>query len=107
EVESFDRSGEETIHTGPYGALPILIFSHDPSSDRTAGRPENLIAAANEMQENLKKLSIRSRRIIARGSGHFIQMDRPGLIENEVRQFIEQIRGVAPPPLGYGSTMTE
>jgi len=29
ELESFDRSGEETVHTGPYGTLPILIFSQD------------------------------------------------------------------------------
>lgn len=31
ELDSFDRSSEETIHTGPYGELPILIFSHDPA----------------------------------------------------------------------------
>ena len=31
EVKSRDRSIQETIHTGPYGALPILVFSHDPA----------------------------------------------------------------------------
>lgn len=107
ESDGFDRSGEETIHTGPYGPLPILIFSHDPSTDVAAGRPANLIAAANQMQENLKKLSTRSRSIIARGSGHFIQMNRPDLIENEVKIFIEQIRGEAPQSSDYGSTSTE
>jgi pimeloyl-ACP methyl ester carboxylesterase len=103
----FDLSGRETIYTGPYNALPILIFSHDPSDDVSADRPADLIAANNEMQENLKKLSTRSRRIIAKNSGHSIQMDRPDLIEKEVKLFIEQIRGVAPQPSDYGSTETE
>lgn len=96
EWENFDRSGEETVHTGPYGALPILIFSRDTANN-----------AWNQMQENLKKLSTRSRRIVARGSGHLIQTERPGLVEKEVRLFIEQIRGTAPEPTDYGSTTIE
>lgn len=59
------------------------------------------------MQEDLKKLSTRSRRIIAKGSTHYIQMDRPDLIEKQVPLFIEQIRGTAPEPANYGSTTTE
>ena len=59
------------------------------------------------MQEELKKLSTRSRRIIARGSSHNIQIDRADLIEQEVLLFIEQIRGTAPQPTDYGSTITE
>jgi pimeloyl-ACP methyl ester carboxylesterase len=59
------------------------------------------------MQEDLKKLSTRSRRIIAKGSGHYIQLSRPELIEREVSRFIEQIRGTAPEPADYGSTTME
>jgi len=59
------------------------------------------------MQEDLKKLSTRSRRIIAKGSGHSIQNDRADLIEKEVPLFIAQIRGTAPQPANYGSTVTE
>jgi hypothetical protein len=59
------------------------------------------------MQENLKKLSTRSRRIIVRGSGHYIQLNRPELIEREVPRFIEQMRGTVPEPDDYGSTTTE
>ncbi len=105
EVQSFDRSGEETIHTGPYGALPILIFSQDPV--RTAKvQTMDVVVAWNQMQENLKQLSTRSRRIIAKGSTHYIQGDRPDLIEREVPKFIEQIRGTAAQPTDYGSTQT-
>ena len=59
------------------------------------------------MQEDLKKLSTRSRRIIARGSSHNIQIDRADLIEKELPLFIEQIRGTVPQPADYGSTVTE
>jgi pimeloyl-ACP methyl ester carboxylesterase len=105
ELESFDRSGEETVHTGPYGTLPILIFSQDPA--RTAQiQTMDVVTAWNQMQEDLKQLSTRSRRIIAKGSTHYVQGDRADLIERVVPQFIEQIRGTAPQPTDYGSTRT-
>ncbi len=106
ELESFDRSGEETVHTGPYGTLPILIFSQDPARTAAQGEPKDVVMAWSQMQENLKQLSTRSRRIIAKGSTHYIQGDRPDLIEREVPKFIEQIRGTAAQPADYGSTQT-
>lgn len=84
ETDSLIRSGEETFHTGPYGTLPILIFSHDPAKVAAGGLPADLIQVSEKMQEDLKKLSARSRRIIAKGSGHYISWKRPELIEREV-----------------------
>ena len=107
ERESLDRSGEETAHTGPYGTLPILIFSQDPAHTAAQGQPVAIVKEWNQMQENLKLLSSRSRRIIARGSSHYIQGNRPDLIEREVPAFIEQIRGTTPEPKDYGSTQTK
>jgi pimeloyl-ACP methyl ester carboxylesterase len=115
ELDSFNHSGHETVHTGPYGALPILIFSKDATADdptpmwlhRSAQQKADLVKISNQMQENLKRLSTRSRRIIAKGTGHYVMIDRPELIEREVRPFIEQIRGAAPQPDNYGSTSTE
>jgi pimeloyl-ACP methyl ester carboxylesterase len=106
ELESFDRSGEETVHTGPYGTLPILIFSQDPAHTTAQGEPMVVAKEWNQMQEDLKLLSTRSRRIIAKGSSHYIQGDRPDLIEREVPIFIDQIRGTTPEPRDYGSTQT-
>jgi pimeloyl-ACP methyl ester carboxylesterase len=107
EFGSMDRSGEETVHSGPYGTLPILIFSSDDEKAREQKLPEDVVEAWSRMQQNLLKLSTRSRRIIAADSGHPIQLDRPDLIETEVPVFIEQIRGTAPAPTNYGSTVTE
>jgi pimeloyl-ACP methyl ester carboxylesterase len=107
EMASFDRSGEETVHSGPYGALPILIFSQDPAKALSEGEPADLTKTWNQMQEDLKKLSTRSRRMIAKGSEHYVQLNRAELLEREVPLFIEQLRGTAPEPTDYGSTKME
>lgn len=109
EMRNMERSGLETVHSGPYGSLPILILSHDPEKSlATESSSEKMGETAwNQMQEDLKKLSTRSRRIIAKGSSHYIQNDRADLIEKEVPLFIQQIRGTAPQPTNYGSTTTE
>jgi pimeloyl-ACP methyl ester carboxylesterase len=107
ESANFDRSGEEAVHTGPYGDLPILIFTSDPIKGLAQHEQLNMRAAWDRMQANLKTLSTRSRQIIARNSGHYVQLERPDLIDREVPLFIEQIRGSAPPPTPYGTTTTE
>ncbi len=111
EMDNIGRSGQETVHTGPYGAVPILIFSHDPAKSLPKTNPPawqvNMEKAWSQMQEDQLKLSTRSRGIIAKDSTHYIQLDRPELLEKEVPPFIEQIRGTAPQPANYGSTITE
>jgi pimeloyl-ACP methyl ester carboxylesterase len=108
EYSSSQRSGEETINTGPYGDLPVLIFSRDP---RQSTNPSPKLALElgvwwDQEQENLKHLSTRSRRIIAKGSGHQIPNDRADLINKEVPIFIQQIRN-GELRTDYGSTVTE
>jgi hypothetical protein len=63
-----------------------------------------LLKVGDQLQEDMKKLSSRSRRIIAKGSGHRIADERPDLVANEVALFVDQIRGTAPQPTDYGST---
>ena len=98
ELEGRDRSDQQTANTGPYGELPVLILSHDPAHNGVV---------ADQAQEELKKLSVRSRRVIAKGSGHYIMFDRADVIEREVPLFVEQIRGTAPWAAAFGSTSAE
>jgi pimeloyl-ACP methyl ester carboxylesterase len=98
ELEGRDRSDQETANTGPYGWLPILILSHDPAQKGVV---------SDQSQEELKKLSARSRRVIAKSSGHYIMFDRPDVIEREVSLFVEQIRGTAPWTAAFESTSAE
>jgi pimeloyl-ACP methyl ester carboxylesterase len=107
ESANFDHSGEETIHTGPYGDLPVLIFTSDPAKAAKFHEPADIRAAWDRMQANFKNLSTRSRQIIAVNAGHYIQLDRADLINREVPLFIEQIRGTAPPLADWETTATE
>jgi hypothetical protein len=111
ELDSFNTSGEETVHTGPYGSLLILILSHDPAKalaqPHVTRQDMDRENAWTQMQEDLKKLSTRSQQVIAKGSAHNILIDRPDLIEKKVALFIEEIRGTVPQPASDGGTTTE
>src|ERR1700722_20326635 len=110
EVYQFDQSSQQTVNSGPFGALPILILSRDISKGLPTRPSHSELDRRNawgQMQEDLKKLSTRSRRIVAKNSSHYIVLDRPDLIAKEVPAFIEQIRGSALQPTTYGATETE
>ena len=69
---------------------------HDP--DKAAGPelPTSLAKALNQawepLQEELAHLSSNGSRIIAKGSGHFIRIDRPDLVIEAVRKVVDQCR---------------
>ena len=90
EWDDFWRSGDEAAHAPCCGNLPLLVISQDPDRPKPGWDARSL--AANPiwagLQENLKKLSPRSRRIIARNSGHHIMTDRPDVIINNVREVV-------------------
>jgi pimeloyl-ACP methyl ester carboxylesterase len=97
EFDSFDQSGQETQHTGPFGDLPILVISQDTtnqiSSTNPVAREREFGATWNAMQEKLRELSTRGRRVIAKGSDHNLTLERPDVIEREVPGFVDEIRG--------------
>jgi pimeloyl-ACP methyl ester carboxylesterase len=95
----FEISAKEAART-TFGDLPLLIISQDPDRPKP-GWPAQDIAANPiwaEMQDNLKALSTHSHRIIARGSGHRVQGDRPDAIVSAVGEMISQLRETSPLP---------
>jgi pimeloyl-ACP methyl ester carboxylesterase len=111
EGAAFRASCEEAAHTGTFPNLPVLIFSEDPEHRPPDWEPAKLFPVFagtwNTLQEDLKQLSPRSRRIIARGSSHYVQLDRPELVIAEVGHMIRSIQGTEPEPAVYGTTTTE
>ena len=109
ELEGIDASAKEVAQTGKFGDMPILIFSQDPAV-KQAGQSEDLRARVsvvwNSLHEELKELSTRARRIVAKRSSHYVQIDRPDLLNREVPLFIRQVRGEVT-GTGYGSTKVE
>lgn len=110
EGQGFRPSCEEVSGTGPFGNLPILIFSEDPQYRPSFWEPARLFPAFsktwNSLQEGLKGLSPRSRRIIALRSSHYVQVDRPEVVIKEVGHMIRSIQGLESQP-AYGTTTTE
>lgn len=110
EEDGFRLSCQEVSGTGPFGNLPILIFSEDPQYRPSFWEPAQLFPVFsktwNSLQEGLKGLSPRSRRIIARRSSHYVQIDRPELVIAEAGHMIRSIQGIEPPP-AYGTTTIE
>lgn len=106
EKKNWSRALAEAAKTGPYGDLPVLIFSRDAHKARPANLPAPISdsewrqgeAIHDRHQEELKQLSTRSRRIIAKDSGHYIQFDRADLLSREVPAFIQQVRANAVSP---------
>jgi pimeloyl-ACP methyl ester carboxylesterase len=100
EETAFSASLLDTAKTGPYGDLPILVFSRDPKQPLPLRLPPAVTAAQLQqgmliwdgLQQGLAQLSTHGHRIIANGSGHYIQFDRPDVLNSAVPVFIRQIR---------------
>jgi pimeloyl-ACP methyl ester carboxylesterase len=107
ELDAERTSGDETIHAGPFGDLPILILSRDPKVlppnwPASVARENSVVW--NQMQEEAKGLSEQTLRIIAKGSDHYIQNDRPDLVNGEITLFIAMIRRHEPFPNNHVTT---
>lgn len=111
EWNDFRSDCEEVAGTGRFGDVPILIFSEDPQYRPSFWQPARLFPVFsktwNSLQDGLKGLSTRSRRIIAKRSSHYVQIDRPELVITEVGHFIRSIQGVELPAPENGATKTE
>ena len=101
EAQVTDENGSFYANTGPLGDMPLVVISHDPQVNDFGGffSPSDLIKAESawmEMQDELRGLSSRSRRIVAKGSPHWIQIYRPELVASAVQEIVNDARGTAP-----------
>jgi pimeloyl-ACP methyl ester carboxylesterase len=95
ELRSFPESAAETAVTGALGDLPLAVLSHDPDKP-SADLPADLARPTNDawekMQEELAHLSTRGTQTIAKNSAHYIQIDRPDVVIEAVRDIVDQAR---------------
>ncbi len=92
-----------------FGDLPLAVVSQDPDRPKpgwsATSIAENPVWAA--MQEDQKKLSTRSYRVIGRGAGHQVQIDRPDVVNAAITRMILELRGQATNPIKYGDTILQ
>lgn len=104
EYRATENSIKQAAETGPFGNLPILVLSQDPKgaiSEFLANRVNQkdwrwASTAHDREQAAYLKLSTNSRRVIATGSGHYIQYERPEVLIQETALLIRQIRSGEP-----------
>lgn len=82
----WDESAAQA-RTGPLGNLPLVVISEAPTHV-TGGD----LAAFEEGQQNLARLSSNSVQMTAIGSGHQIQRERPDMVIVAIKQLVEQNR---------------
>ena len=95
ELKTFSQSAAQTATTGSLGDMPLAVLSHDPGTPQP-DLPEDLVKPTNDawqqMQTELAHLSTRSTRVIAKNSGHYIQLDHPEVVVDAVRSIVDQVR---------------
>jgi pimeloyl-ACP methyl ester carboxylesterase len=95
ELKAISTSATQTAATGSLGDIPLVVLSHDPNTPQPDLR-EDLVKptsdAWQQMQQELAHLSTRSTHVIAKNSGHYIQLDRPDIVIDAVRDVVEQAR---------------
>jgi pimeloyl-ACP methyl ester carboxylesterase len=95
EMSAFPESAAETAQTGSLSDMPLAVLSHDPDKP-SSDLPPDLAKPTNEawekMQEELAHLSTRGTQTVAKNSAHYIQIDRPEVVIDAVRNVVEQAR---------------
>jgi len=95
EIEAFPENAAQAASTGPFGDIPLSVLSRDPEKLPSEYSPD-LGKIVNDiwekMQEELRTLSTQGTQRIAKNSSHYIQIDRPELVVEEVRKIVEKAR---------------
>ena len=96
EVNALGASSEGR-HAGSLGSIPLVVLSRDPEKGAAPGLiPAELSRQFEDqwvqMQEELAHLSTNSSRVVATGSTHYVQLDRPDLVIAAIQQVLDAAR---------------
>jgi pimeloyl-ACP methyl ester carboxylesterase len=80
EVDGMDESRQEVRDSGTLGEIPLVVISRDPIQSDEQWK---------QMQRELTQLSSRETQIIAKDSGHFIQVDRPDVVIDAIHRVFD------------------
>ena len=80
QAEALPQSAAQVAATGDYGDIPLIVLSANSSS-----------ASQVEEHESLAHLSSQGRHVIASKGGHWIQLDKPDLVIESIREVVESV----------------
>ena len=101
----FEESSQQSGRLKNFGNIPLLVITQDSGATNCGIQAADVAqnTAWEREQEASKALSPLSWRVIARGSGHIVPIDRPDLIVAELTNLVEYLRGGSSPPFGSTS----
>ncbi len=83
------------------GDLPLIVLSRKieaqdmmgqiPSTLQSTELAQQMAEVANSMQDELAALSTHGKRIVVQDTGHFIQLDKPEVVIDAIREVFEQV----------------
>ena len=102
EMSGFDASCAQSLSLGQnLGDLPLVVVS---SGDIVKGMPlaedvplDEIRATWGVLQTELAAQSSRGKRVVATGSGHYVQLEAPELVIEAVLEVLEAVRADAEP----------
>lgn len=92
EYNAWSEDASEVRESKPLGDLPLIVISHDPEQGVSTSFDREMNRTWRELQSDLTRLSTNSTQIIAKGSSHNIQMDRPDLVVQAIHRLVGRQR---------------
>jgi pimeloyl-ACP methyl ester carboxylesterase len=100
-LKTFSESAAQAANAGSLGDLPLAVLSHDPDlpmPDIPADLENPINDEWKQMQDELSHLSTRGTHVVAKKSGHYIQIDRPELVIDAIHNVMDQARQISSAP---------
>ncbi len=95
ELAAITESDRQLSETGSLGSIPLTVIRHgipDLFASMPVEQAKKSEQVWQELQADLAKLSSNSQILVAKESGHGIQLDQPGIVVDAVRQMVETVR---------------
>jgi pimeloyl-ACP methyl ester carboxylesterase len=100
EVQAIGASADEARHAASLDSMPLVVVSHDPEKGAAPGLIPPDVSQRFEhqwvqMQKELGRLSANGSRVVATGSTHYVQIDRPDVVIAAIRTVLGAARSTS------------
>lgn len=93
DTETSANQMREAAMASPLRPMPLIVLTHGQSWEWPAGYPVAALEALwPPLQQHLASLVPDARLIVAEESGHFIQLQQPGLVIDAICQVVDAVR---------------
>ena len=91
ESMNFEISGRQVSDSGTIPEIPLVILTRGERAWPRTQEGEKLETTWVRLQNELARMSGKSKHVIADFSGHFIHLDQPILVEDAIREIVEKV----------------